>query len=60
MGAVLYAVGTDDLSPAAWVLGGGAALATYLAVLVVSGEVTLRDVAHLVRGVRRRLRRSAP
>jgi O-antigen/teichoic acid export membrane protein len=54
MAAVLFAVGTHDLSPVAWILGGGAALATYIGVLVISGEVTPRDMMRLGRAVRRR------
>jgi O-antigen/teichoic acid export membrane protein len=47
MGAVLFAVGTQDLGPASWILGGGAALATYVGVLVLSGEVTPRELMRL-------------
>jgi len=45
MGAVLYAVGTDTLSAAQWVLGGSAATAVFCAVLLVTGEVSRREVS---------------
>ena len=60
MGLVLYAVGTEHLGPADWILGGGAAVVTYLAVLVATGEVPLRDLLRLGGAVRRRLRVGRP
>jgi O-antigen/teichoic acid export membrane protein len=59
MGLVLLGVGTDDLGPAEWILGGGVATAVYVAALVVSGEVPLRDLVLLATAVRRRLGISA-
>ena len=40
MGLVLYAVGTDSLSPEAWLLGGTLGVLVYCTALILTGEIT--------------------
>lgn len=44
MGLVLFAVGTETLSPAEWVFGGAAGLVAFGATLLLSRELTLAEV----------------
>jgi O-antigen/teichoic acid export membrane protein len=60
MGAVLAVAGTGELSPAAWVLGGGAAVLAYLGTLVLTGEITRAEIEAVAGWVARRFTRRAP
>ena len=44
MGAVLYAVGTESLSLAEWLVGGAAGVLAFGATLVVTGELSSREL----------------
>ena len=44
MGAVLYAVGTESLSLAEWLVGGAAGVIAFGTTLVVTGELSSRDL----------------
>ena len=44
MGAVLYAVGTESLSLAEWLVGGAAGVLAFGTTLVVTGELSSRDL----------------
>ena len=55
MAAVLYAFGTETLSAVEWVAGGTLALAAYLGVLVVSGELDRAQLRRLLGAARRAL-----
>ena len=56
MAAVLYAFGMHHLSPIEWVAGGVLGTAAFLAVIVVSGELTVAQLRALPRWVARRRR----
>jgi O-antigen/teichoic acid export membrane protein len=46
MAAVLYAIGTRDLTVIGWIAGAVGGAAAYLAVLLVTGELSVADMAH--------------
>ena len=55
MAAVLYAFGTESLSLFGWVAGSVGGLAAFIAVLLVTRQVTVGELRALARFVRRRL-----
>jgi O-antigen/teichoic acid export membrane protein len=57
MGIVLFEVGTTDLSPRDWILGATGGLAAYVSMLLLTGEIRGRDLAHAVAAVRKPLAR---
>ncbi|HEX2125397.1 MAG TPA: oligosaccharide flippase family protein [Thermoleophilaceae bacterium] len=54
---VLLLFGTDDLAAWEWIAGGAGALATFLAVTVALGEISLAELRALPGMIRTRLRR---
>ena len=60
MGLVLAAVGRDQLSPLAWLLGLGSGTAAFLAALILTGELTRGELRSLRRGAQAMLARTLP
>ncbi len=52
MALLMLAVGTDHLSALQWVLGIGAGTAVYAAVLLITGEVSLRELRSILARLR--------
>jgi hypothetical protein len=63
MGSVLFAVGTESLSPKAWLLGGALGAIAFCSALVLTGELTFSDLkrgARVVTAAISRFTRSRP
>jgi O-antigen/teichoic acid export membrane protein len=60
MASVLYAVGTESLSPAQWILGGAAGVLVFCAGLVLTGEITRSDLRKGRRAMMANLSQLAP
>lgn len=58
MGLVLLAVGTESLSPAEWLLGGAAGTLAFCAALVLTGEISPRELRRGVRAARSLVRQT--
>jgi hypothetical protein len=52
MGLVLFAVGTESLSLAEWLLGGAAGTLAFCAALVLTGEISRNELRRGVRAAR--------
>jgi O-antigen/teichoic acid export membrane protein len=60
MASVLYAVGTESLSAAQWILGGAAGVVVFCAGLVLTGEITRSDIRKGRRAMMANLSQLAP
>jgi O-antigen/teichoic acid export membrane protein len=60
MGSVLFAVGTESLSPEEWLLGGAGAVLAYCSALVLTGEISRSEIRHGRRVVTANISRLAP